>query len=360
MGYNPLTRSTINTEHFFCMPIKVGELLGYVYVERDFLTHGISLANLFEIPKVTEISGKKPDILIVFGAEDKDDKAFNGFYDDKENDMIVGYVSHSEDHDYFGYMKKMILTIHNIYSINNGNLPIHGAMVHIELKNGDKANIVIVGDSGAGKSESIEAFRTLADEYISDLIIVFDDMGTFKIRDNKVVGYGTEIGAFVRLDDLEAGFAFKELDRSIFMNPDKINARLITPVASYEEITEGLKIDAILYANNYIKIDKGKSTVKIESDAAHGKKMFVEGRRMSKGTTTESGITTSFFANPFGPDQRKDETMNLIDKYFDILFDQGIPVGTLFTQLGIEGLEKDGPKRAAKDLFELIEKINEK
>lgn len=358
LDYNPLTRCSLNTEHFFCMPVKVGELLGYIYVERDFLTHGISLANLFEIPEVTEISGRKPDLIIVFGAEDKGEKAFNGFYDDKDNDIIIGYVSHHEDHDYFGYMKKMILTIHNVHSINHKNLPIHGAMVHIELKNGDRANVVIVGDSGAGKSESIEAFRALADEYISGLIIVFDDMGTFRIKDGQVTGYGTEIGAFVRLDDLEAGFAFKELDRSIFMNPDKINARLITPVASYDEITEGLKIDALLYANNYIKLEDDENAIKIEKDPAHGKKMFVEGRRMAKGTTTESGITTSFFANPFGPHQRKDETMELIDYYFGELYEENIPVGTLFTQLGIEGLEKDGPKRAAKDLFDLIEEIN--
>ena len=59
-------------------------------------------------------------------------------------------------------------------------------------------------------------------------------MGIFKEKDGKVYGYGTEIGAFVRLDDL-IGYAFKELDRSIFMNPDKINARLVMPVAPYSE-----------------------------------------------------------------------------------------------------------------------------
>ena len=31
------------------------------------------------------------------------------FYDDKENDIMVGYVNHSEEIDYFGYMKKMTL-----------------------------------------------------------------------------------------------------------------------------------------------------------------------------------------------------------------------------------------------------------
>ena len=112
-------------------------------------------------------------------------------------------------------------------------------MVNIILKSGNEANVVIMGDSGAGKSESLEAFRSLSEDYISDMTIIFDDMGTFKLEDGVIKGYGTEIGAFVRLDDLDQGYAFKEMDRSIFMNPDKINARLVVPVASYKEISKG-------------------------------------------------------------------------------------------------------------------------
>ena len=56
-------------------------------------------------------------------------------------------------------------------------------MVNIELKDGNTANVVIMGDSGAGKSESLEAFRALSEDYISNMTIIFDDMGTFKIED---------------------------------------------------------------------------------------------------------------------------------------------------------------------------------
>ena len=31
--------------------------------------------------------------------------------------MIVGYANYGEDIDYFGYMKKMILTLHNLRMI---------------------------------------------------------------------------------------------------------------------------------------------------------------------------------------------------------------------------------------------------
>ena len=45
--------------------------------------------------------------------------------------------------------------------------------------------------------------------------------------------------------------------------------------------------------------------------------VFRAGRRMAKGTTTEMGLVESFFANPFGPVQRKEQTDRLIVEYFD-------------------------------------------
>ena len=357
---NPLKRCKINPENFFCYPAKVGELLAYVFVERDFLTHGVSLANLFELPSIEEISGKKPELLVIFGAKDNRNELVSGYLDDKENDLLVGYVSADKRHDYFGYMKKIILTLNNLYNIKQGKLPIHGAMVKIVLNNGDKANVVIVGDSGVGKSESIEALRSLKANNISEMTIIFDDMGTFAKEDNKIKAYGTEIGAFVRLDDLEEGYAFKELDRSIFMNPDKINSRLITPVSNYQDIIQGLPIDILLYANNYSELKPNKEAIKFFDDLETAKSVFIEGKRMSKGTTTETGMTTSFFANPFGPYQMESETRKIIDDIFQQLASDGTKMGVLNTQLGVSGMEKKGPKQAAIDLLFQIKKLNEK
>lgn len=355
---NPFKISDVNPESLLCFPIKVGKHLAYIYVDNDFLSHGLSLCNLFEIPQIDEIKDRKPDLMVLFGTRQKDDEQLSGYYIDEKNDMIVGYVSKSDNHDYFGYMKKIILTIHNILNIRNGILPIHGAMVKIELKNGNMANIVIVGDSGAGKSESIEAFRMLASDYISNMTIVFDDMGSFEIRDGKVIAYGTEIGAFVRLDDLDPGYAFKELDRSIFMNPDKINARLITPVSEYEDVIKGEEVDFFFYANNYTKPEN--ESIDIIEDKDTVKDIFLKGRRMTKGTTTESGITESFFANPFGPTQMQKETLEIFNDVFDILYADNKQIGVIYTQLGVEGMEKTGPRLAALNLFEKIKELGGK
>ncbi|GAB1355010.1 hypothetical protein MASR1M12_37500 [Erysipelotrichia bacterium] len=45
--------------------------------------------------------------------------------------------------------------------MKRGRMPAHGAMFKIELSGGT-ANILVLGDTGAGKSETIEAFRALA------------------------------------------------------------------------------------------------------------------------------------------------------------------------------------------------------
>ncbi|MDU2664966.1 MAG: phosphoenolpyruvate carboxykinase, partial [Clostridium perfringens] len=300
---NPLSGSHINSEEWFCYPAKVGELLAYVYFHRDFMSHGISLCNLFDLATAEECRGVKPDIIYVFGAKDDEDELKTCFYDDEKNNIMLGYANYSEEIDYFGYMKKMILTLHNIIMIKRGYMPIHGAMVNVVLKNGKEANIVIMGDSGAGKSESLEAFRALSEEYISDMTIIFDDMGVFKNVDGVIKGYGTEIGAFVRLDDLDQGYAFKEIDRSIFMNPDKINARLLMPVCKYDDIIKGYDVDLFLYANNYDGVDEGENSIEYFNNPEEAKKIFKAGARMAKGTTTENGLVESYFANPFGPVQ---------------------------------------------------------
>ncbi|GIM30325.1 hypothetical protein CPJCM30710_29910 [Clostridium polyendosporum] len=354
---NPLSNAKINIDHWFCYPAKIGELIAFLYFHRDFMDHGITLCNLFEMARAEEYRGKKPDVVYLFGAREEGDTLKTVFFDDKENDIMLGYVNHNEAVDYFGYMKKMSLTLHNLIMIKRGYLPIHGAMVNIVLKNGKTANVVIVGDSGAGKSESLEAFRALSEEYVSDMTIVFDDMGSLKEKGGKILGYGTEIGAFVRLDDLDQGYAFKEIDRSIFMNPDKTNARLVMPVSSYKEIVKGYAVDIFLYANNYEKVEAGVKAIEYFETSEAAIEVFKAGARMAKGTTTETGLVKSYFANPFGPAQKQNETDILLDQYFGKLFETGVKVGQIKTCLAIPGLEKDGPRNAALELFEVIRSL---
>ena len=348
---NPIHGLLLNDDEWFCYPAKVGEYLAFVYFHQNYIVHGTALANLFELADREEYIGKKPEIIYLFGVPETNRDPMLGYYFDREFDLLIGYASAQPNIDYFGYMKKMLLTLYNLRQMEEGNLPIHGAMARIVLKNNSSANIIIVGDSGAGKSESLDAFRALAKDYLKTFKIIFDDMGSIKLKDGKVIATGTEIGAFVRLDDLEDGYAFTEMDRAIFMNPDKTNARMIMPITKYQDVMAGYEVDYFLYANNYeSKPDK----ILIYDNIKAAQEIFIAGKRMAKGTTSESGIVQSFFANPFGPAQNEVVARELIKKYFTIMSEQGVKMGEIYTQLGVPGKEKSGPVESAKELFKII------
>ena len=45
-----------------------------------------------------------------------------------------------------------------------------------------------------------------------------------------------------------------EVERSIFMNPHKTNARIVIPITSYGKVIAGWPVDVFLYANNYERL----------------------------------------------------------------------------------------------------------
>lgn len=351
---HPLRNVTLDPLQWLCIPIRVGELNFLFFFEREFMSLAFSLVNLFELSGHEEARAK-PDGIILFGLPaDKMGVQQTVFYIDEENDIVVGAIGKSEDVDYFGYCKKMTLTVHNVIMMRRGRLPLHGAMTHLRLRQGTSFTVIIVGDSGAGKSETLEAFRELADEYIADMTIIFDDMGSLRLTEEALLGYGTEIGAFVRLDELSPGYAFKHFDRSIFMNPDRWNARVVVPLTEYHEIVAGYPVDLLLYANNYEQVSEEAPIIEFFATPEQALEVFRMGYRQDKGTTDESGIVRTYFANPFGAEQLRDLHEPLAQEYFSAAFARGVKIGQMRTRLGIPGWEREGPKQAAEALFKLM------
>jgi len=364
IGSNPIGVVDLDPRQWLCFPAKVGSLVFLVYFHETFYELGFALCNLFDLASDKDLK-KMPDGVFLYGVDGESLKQYaefpTVFYDDQANNLLVGAVPRGKEFGYFGYLKKMILTLHNLKIMQNGGMPFHGAFVQISLKNGRQANVLLMGDTGAGKSESLEALRRLGDEYIKDLTIIADDMGSLVIHSSKpVTAYGTEIGAFLRLDDLQPGYAFGQLDRAIIMNASKTNARIVLPVTTYENITKGVPVDYIFYANNYESVDEDHPVIERFSTPEEAFHVFREGTVMSKGTTTSTGLVHSYFANIFGPSQRKSIHDEIARKYFAHFFKHEIFVGQLRTRLGVNGFEIDGPRMAAEALLKVLLAESEK
>lgn len=349
---NPLLNLDISREKYFCYPAKVGELLILVYVHYDHAFSGISNANLYELASKDEILHNKIDGIMVFGYEDGSESTV--YHYDKNNDLWTAKVSYNEKISYFGYMKKMMLTMHNAIVMKKGHLPIHGSMINLQLKDREPIGVVFMGDSGAGKSETIEAMQLLGHPDLLGMDVIFDDMGSFLIEHGQVMAQGTEIGAFIRLDDLDKGSPYRTMDRSIFMNPESSNnARVIIPVSTYENISKKHPVHYFFYANNYVN----QTGFKIVDSASDIKAVFVEGKRMAMATTHETGISTTYFANPFGPMQDQKTCDPLIDRFFTALDESHVKTGEIYTGLGVKAAVSDHLHQTAQAIMaELLKK----
>lgn len=348
---NPIKEFLRGDNEWICFPCKVGSLLTFAYFHKDFISGAVAVPNLFELATRDECLSKKPDCIVLFG--NPDEKNETTFYHDKKENIWIGKVSAADVIEYFGYVKKMFLTLHNLAVMEKGWVPIHGAMVKLYLRDGREKHVIFMGDSGAGKSETIEAMTSIADGIIDRQEIIFDDMGSIHINEEgQLVAQGTEIGAFVRLDDLDKGSAYKDMDRSIFFNPEISNARVVVPAAPYKVVVKDHPIDCFMYANNYT--DKRGLSRFLTLDEA--KPAFIEGKRFALGTTQEKGLSTTFFANPFGPMQKQEVATPLIDEMFNKLFEQGIYVGEIYTCLGLPDKGENGIVDAAQALLNLVQK----
>ena len=358
---DPLAGLRFEAERWICYPAVVGRLVVFVYIEQRFFGLGLSLSNLFELAGEEQVAAG-PDALLVYGAPAAGLSRFGPrptvFFDDTAHGLLVGALPLDDGFAYFGYLKKMVLTLHNVAAMKRGLMPFHGAFSRLVLPGGAEAGVLLIGDTATGKSETLEALRLAAGEQVAEVYVVADDMGSLEVTElagrPRVLGYGTEIGAFVRLDDLQQGYAIDQIDRAIIMSPQKVNARVVLPVTSIEEVQHGYGVDVLLYANNFEAVDDEHPIIERFVDAEAALAVFREGRAMSKGTTASSGLVANYFANIFGPAQRPVQHDVLAECAFAALYGGGAFVGQLRTRLALPGYAGEGPRVAAAALLELI------
>jgi hypothetical protein len=87
------------------------------------------------------------------------------------------------------------------------------------------------------------------------------------------------------------------------------------------------------------------------------KPIFVEGKRFALGTTQEKGLSTTYFANPFGPMQEQELCNPIVDEMFEALFKNKIPIGEIYTCLGLPDKGNNGIIDSAVVLLDIIKEL---
>jgi hypothetical protein len=139
------------------------------------------------------------------------------------------------------------------------------------------------------------------------------------------------------------------------MSPQKVNARVVLPVTTLDELLQGHPVDYLLYANNYEEVDDAHPVLERFPSLEAALAVFREGTAMAKGTTSARGLTHTYFANVFGPPQYREQHEALAQQVFRAAFDAGTFVGQIRTRLAIPGYESRGPEAVARALLELLE-----
>ena len=285
---NPLDGLKLEREEWLCYPALVGRTVVFVYFHRRFMGLGLSLANLFEVASDEEIAAG-PDAVYLYGVPPAALARFGDlptvFHDDRRGRLLVAAVPLEDRFGYFGYLKKMVLTLHNVAAMDRGVMPFHGAYARLDARRRRPGH-------GAPhrrhrhRARARRSRRCASPARAASARCASSPTTWARWRSAptaELLGFGTEIGAFVRLDDLQQGYAFGQLDRSIIMSPNKVNARVVLPVTTLEDVLRGYPVDFLLYANNHEAVDAGHPVVDRLDGRGGGAGRVPRGRRHEQG-----------------------------------------------------------------------------
>ncbi|MCP4130969.1 MAG: hypothetical protein GY754_08310 [bacterium] len=343
INYNPLKQSEFNSKDWLCYPAKAGSLLICVYIYKDFYEAGLSLCNLFKIADAEELN-KKPGAIFLYGMPENNSPGLPGstavFYEDSDTDILVMAVPGEKHFGYLGTLKNIVFTLHNIKMLKTGRFPFHGLFFKVILNNNIEKQVLLLGDAESGGIKTLNALRLIEKKHIRGIITITHKIGSLEMNSSgEIKGYGSGTGAFLRLKNIRPGLAFDRLDMSIILNPNKEDASIVLPIATYDNLTKGHSVDYIFFANADEDIPEENQII----EQLHSPE---DALRLFKNAT--------YFANIFEALQYKNVHEELAAKYFKTFFENGIDVGLLRTRSGLRGWETKGPEAAAKELLALL------
>ena len=359
-------------EKFLMKMVHVGGTKVLVVMDRSYSHYISDEIRLFPQFEVTEDDLKdiKPDAVSFLGLPTNvmgEDYKLGYFMDKDEdgNEVPVSWVDKEDITDYMGYFKKPILTVANEVVKNKEMLPIHGSAMTICLKNGMRKTVVMGGDSGTGKSETIIAMmedvvKNAGSQVESIELLAGDMLSLFEGDDGQVYMLGTEQGDFMRMTDISDGWQerFRNLletgARSNLNDPK--NPRItVSGICDANKISVPTRVNMFLNINNYAEPPGGISFHEIDDPENLMLKDYVRGYRGEKGT---SGDQPNLFASISATKNisnkkqllKYGEKMDSLIAWDDIVDDSGKAVNAIMRFKNVEGgIFK--AKQIVKDMF---------
>lgn len=218
---------TMDSGEYVCKMVQIGPTRLMLVMHRSYTHYMVEELRLLPQFDVSpeEMANLKPDAISFLGLPEKvmgQDYRIGYFMDEYTDGVAipVSWVDRENITDYVGYLKKPLLTMGNERVKSIGGLPIHGSALTIELHNGLRKTVVLAGDSGTGKSETIIAMveqiikAAGGAKNVKALELLSGDMlSLFTGEDGQIYMLGTESGDFMRLSDLSGDWQTRFRDR---------------------------------------------------------------------------------------------------------------------------------------------------
>lgn len=360
---------TMNPKDWVAKMIQVGPTRLLMVMHRSYSHYLIEELRLFPQFNVSpeELKSLKPDAVSFLGLPSKvmgDDYRIGYFMD--EGGMPVSWVDAEDITDYMGYLKKPILTMGNERVKTMGGMPVHGSALTITFKDGLRKTIVMAGDSGTGKSETLIAMVRQMIQQVGDAqtiesieLLAGDMLSMFTGADGQLYMMGTEEGDFMRMNDIPKNWEerFRDrLERASKTNLKSKNARqTISGLCNPDEFLRPVRVNMFFNINNFEE-PAGEAFREERTAANLLTEEYVRGYRREKGTSGDQpNLRASVF---YSKDTRRMELLEQHGENMDRLLNwEVIPDETGKVRNGILAF-RDVPgeifhaRALARDLFE--------
>lgn len=323
--------------------VQVGGTKVLLVMNRAYSHYMVEELRLFPQTDLTpeDLASCKPDCVSFLGLPTKvfgEDYRIGYFFDEDSDGKTVpvSWVDAESITDYMGYLKKPILTVANEKVREKEMMPVHGSAFSIVFKNGLRKTIVMGGDSGTGKSETIIAMMEqiiknegLASQVEGIEFLSGDMLSMFEGNDGQMYMLGTEEGDFMRMTDIPEDW--KERVRHRINNGSKTNITdqknpriTIGNLCKPSQFQRPVRVNCFFNINNF-KVPAGSAVRESESPRNLLLHEYVKGYRGEKGT---SGDQPNLYASiSDGEDDSQNPVIKEFGKELDLLLGWDILTG---------------------------------